>query len=82
MQVLGNDGHFFWLLAVPYYCAEGSLVIGVNCMTVPWLHDVDDMVAQAELYSAAGEIDDTANLDNKRVFVWHGGIDYTVNQGL
>jgi poly(3-hydroxybutyrate) depolymerase len=65
----------------PYYCAMGELSRGLGlCM-----HS-DDINLQAlheyaSAMAAAGKIDDLANLDDDRAWIFHGALDAVVDQG-
>ena len=52
-----------------------------ECMYVPSMVDIDDMIADADGYAADGTIDPTDGLAGSKVYIFHGTADWTVNQG-
>ena len=64
----------------PYYCARGELSQGLGpCMKGGDL-GLDSLLDYARSASAAGTIDDLANLDGDRAWIFHGALDTVMNQ--
>ena len=66
----------------PYYCAQGSaLTATAACMNNPIAINVADLLTQTALYVASGDIDNTANMMNDKVFIFAGSLDTVVDPG-
>jgi len=64
----------------PYYCAMGELARGLGpCMKGGDL-DLPVLVEYARAAAAAGKIDALSNLNNDRVWIFHGALDSIVHQ--
>lgn len=65
----------------PYYCAMGELSRGLGpCMKGGEL-GVPALIDYAQQAAAAGTIDDLANLDDDRIWIFHGELDPVVDLG-
>ena len=70
----------------PYNCARGSVFTALNdCMSTPSQLNasvMQQLVDTARQRAAAGQIDDLANLAQRRLYVFSGTRDETVRQGV
>jgi poly(3-hydroxybutyrate) depolymerase len=67
----------------PYYCAKGSALTATNaCATTYSNINVNDLIAQTGRYANAGDVDQTFNMQNDRVFIYTGTRDSTVVSGV
>ncbi len=65
----------------PYYCAMGEISRGLGpCMKGGEL-DLDSLLEYARAAAAAGKVDDLANLDGDRAWIFHGALDSIVDRG-
>jgi poly(3-hydroxybutyrate) depolymerase len=64
----------------PYRCSQGSLTVAESsCASGVPASDIPALVAQTQANATAGAIDDPANLDGQRVFLFGGADDLVVN---
>jgi len=70
-------------VTVPYYCASDkgvSLGLG-RCLQEPDEINVTMLIDQTMKYATSGMIDQTSNMLNDRVYIFHSEIDHRVLQG-
>ena len=64
----------------PYYCARGELSQGLGPCMKGGDMGLDSLLDYARSASAAGTIDDLANLDDDHAWIFHGALDTVMNQ--
>jgi len=65
----------------PYYCAMGELSRGLGTCLTGDEPGSEPLLAYAQAAAAAGTIDDLANLQDDRVWIFHGKLDSAVAEG-
>jgi len=69
-------------VAVPYYCARNNFTVAItDCMANPANINVTTLTDQTKKYASSGMIDDTSNMYNDRVYIFHGALDNRVHPG-
>jgi len=66
----------------PYACASTGLLTAAICMKTPALVDVGRLIDTTRQRFKDGKIDDPANLQFKRVWIFHGTKDTVVGPGI
>lgn len=71
-----------YLFSVPFYCGIGGLAAATLCMSSPTAVNVNFLITQTNGLAASNFIDPVANIQNDRVFIFHGTQDSTVLPGM
>jgi len=66
----------------PYYCAGGSMSQALGPCVKGGDLPIDDITASVDEFVVGGAIDDSANLRDDRVWIFHGTADDTVDQSV
>lgn len=66
----------------PYYCAQGTFIDATPCMRDPADVDVTALIGFADQFSVDGDIDNTANMFQSKVFIYNGALDTVVHPGI
>lgn len=68
---------------MPYGCGKGGIADASQCMSIPdFFAPINGLIEFAESQNSLGTIDSLANLNNDKVYVFHGTNDYTVHRGM
>ena len=66
----------------PYYCTEDTEDLLVACTTKPDEIDLDTIIGDAVQFASEGKIADLKNITGNKVWLWGGGLDTVVVQGV